>query len=1162
MAEKGFKRKLTSIFSADAVGYSRLMGDDEAATVRTLTSYRNIISTLIKQYNGTIIDSPGDNLLAEFVSVVDAVQCAVAVQKELKARNEELPENRRMQFRIGINLGDVIEEESRIYGDGVNIAARLESLADPGGICVSKTAFDQIETKLPFGYEYLGEQAVKNIVKPVGAYRVLMEPRVTKAVSKAKAPKVSLWGRKAVLASAIVVLVAIIGAIVRNFYWRAQKIEPASREKMALPLPDLPSIAVLPFTNMSEDPKQEFLCDGISENIITALSKVPRLFVIARNSTFAYKGKPVKVKQVSEELGVQYVLEGSVQRSADRIRVTAQLIDALKGHHMWAERYDRDLTDLFALQDEITLKILKAIQVKLTEGETYWFRTQTVGKQDLDCYLKTMEALSHVQRANIEDTNVARRIAEQAIVTCPDQLKPYSLMAAIHMMDYWFGTNKSPQESIRKAIELAQKSLAVDDTRAEVHALLSQLYCLAKEWDKAIAEGEKGVALNPSGAEGKYWYAATLTFAGRPDEAIILFEKAIRLNPFGPSRYFLSYGHALRYTGRFDDAVSAYKKALQREPNNFFSHLNLAATYSMLGREKEAQAEAADVLRLNPRFTLDYLARVSGYKDRAETDRVINALRKIGMPGKPALPLPEEPSIAVLSFTNMSDDPKQEYFSDGIAEDIITDLSKISGLIVVARNSSFSYKGKSVNVQRIGQDLRVRYLLEGSVRKAGDQVRINAQLIDASNGQHLWAERYDGKLDDVFALQDKITRKIISALALRLTASEQKALTDKGTDNLQAYDEFLKGWQGYRVLTKAGFAEAKIHLEKAVELDPEFARAYAALAVLYWKAIQYATPELRQGLGLNNRAEKNAVRAKPQLLLKKAMKKPTALAHGLMSQFYLLRYQRDEALAEIERAVAMDPNDPELYAWMSNILWFMGKNSEAIESAKMGQRLDPNNPGTYLIQLGKAYIPDGNLEESLQVLERAIRLNPELSGSVALSQAMIYGIQGRNEEAHTAYEIFLKSRQSPVRNLNDILLYFPFAELKKLDRIAAALIKAGVPGNPTVYYRILKENRIKGQELKSLFFGRKITGTAMSTGKQFLWEWAKSGEFKLDLGAFQDMGKSWVEGDVFFIQFEKQFSGLPYGTTVFKNPDGSRESKNQYFMVSDIGSITPFAFTE
>ena len=404
---------------------------------------------------------------------------------------------------------------------------------------------------------------------------------------------------------------------------------------MALPLPDLPSIAVLPFVNMSEDTKQEFLCDGITENIITALSKVPRLFVIARNSTFTYKGKPVKVKQVSEELGVQYVLEGSVQRSADRIRITAQLIDALKGHHLWAERYDRDLTDLFALQDEITMKILTAIQVKLTEGQTFRAIPYAGDKQDLNCILKTMEAKGHAQRANIEDTNVARRIAAEAIDMCPEPQKPYSLWRVSTCWITGSARVSLLEESIKKAIELAQKSLAVDDTRAEVHALLGQLYCLRKEWDKAIAEGERGVALNPSGADVKYWYAATLTFAGRAEEAILLFEKTIRLNPFGPSRYFLGYGHALRVTGRFEEAVSAYRKAIQREPNNFFAHINLAGTYSMMGLEKEARAEAEEVLRLNPKFSLDFLAKVSGYKDRTETEKIITALRKAGLPDKP-----------------------------------------------------------------------------------------------------------------------------------------------------------------------------------------------------------------------------------------------------------------------------------------------------------------------------------------------------------------------------------------------------------------------------------------------------------------------------------------------------------------------------------------------
>jgi TolB-like protein/class 3 adenylate cyclase len=368
MAEKGFKRKLTAILSSDVVEYSRLMGEDEEATVRTLTAYREVLTTLIQQHDGKVLDSPGDNLLAEFVSVVDAVQCAVAVQKEIKARNDELPENRRMQFRIGINLGDVIQEKERIYGDGVNIAARLEGLAEPGGICISKTAFDHIESKLPYGYEFLGDQTVKNIARPVGAYRVTMDPRVSGVVKREMLKRWTAGWHGVTLAGAIVVVIAITGVMVWNSYFRPS-FEPASIDKMAFPLPDKPSIAVLPFDNMSGDPEQEYLGDGLTEEIISALSKLPKLFVIARHSTFTYKDKPVTLQQVSEELGVRYVLEGSVRKDKDRVRITAQLADATTGRHLWSERYDRDLKDIFALQDEITMKIINALQVELTEGE-------------------------------------------------------------------------------------------------------------------------------------------------------------------------------------------------------------------------------------------------------------------------------------------------------------------------------------------------------------------------------------------------------------------------------------------------------------------------------------------------------------------------------------------------------------------------------------------------------------------------------------------------------------------------------------------------------------------------------------------------------------------------------------------------------------------------
>jgi len=369
MTSDTFQRKLTAILSADVVGYSRLMGEDEAATVKTLETYKGVMFSLIKQHRGRVVDSPGDNLLAEFGSVVDAVQCAVSIQKELHTRNADLPENRRMEFRIGINLGDVIEEEDRIYGDGVNVAARLEALCDPGGICVSKTAFDQIESKLPLGYEYMGEQAVKNIPKPIGAYRVLMEPRVTAAKGVEEKKAVPFWRRKTVLSVGIILILVIIAVLYWKLYHLGPSIEPASVERMAHPLPDKPSIAVLPFDNLSGDPEQDYIGDGLAENIISALSISSNMFVMARNATFTYKGTPVKPQQVAEDLGVQYVLEGSIKRSGDQLRVTAQLIDALSGHHIWSDVYDRAIKNIFELEDEITKKIVVSIGVELGGGE-------------------------------------------------------------------------------------------------------------------------------------------------------------------------------------------------------------------------------------------------------------------------------------------------------------------------------------------------------------------------------------------------------------------------------------------------------------------------------------------------------------------------------------------------------------------------------------------------------------------------------------------------------------------------------------------------------------------------------------------------------------------------------------------------------------------------
>ena len=678
MATQEVKRKLTAILSADVKGYSRLMGEDEKATVRTLNAYKEVMTGLIQHHHGRVVDAPGDNVLAEFSSVVDAVECSVEIQKELKTRNAELPENRRMEFRIGVNLGDVIEDGEQILGDGVNIAARLESLSEAGGICISGTAFDHVKNKLTLGYKYLGEQTVKNILEPVRVYRVLMEPEVAGKVIGEKRAKTKQW-QMATMGLVIGVIVVVAVIVIWKFYIPStpkpevtpkekivvsqperaptgvppsaevapkEKVAPPSSEKvsktiitsplvdkadpkkMALPLPDKPSIAVLPFTNMSGEKEQEYFSDGITENIITGLSKIPRLFVIARNSTFIYKGKGVKVQQVAEDLGVRYVLEGSVQRSGNRVRITAQLIDALTGNHLWAERYDRDLKDIFAVQDEITMKILISMRVKLTEGEQ---ALRVRPPRNLEAFLKILQAQEYIQRFNIEGNIMGKQLAEEAIALDPEFASGYGTLGMGYMMDVWLGLSKSPKESLDKAVELGQKAISLDPKDPRHYALIGYLYTMKRDYDKAIAEGEKAVALDPGGADAHAWLGMSLSYADRPKDAIPVFEKAIRLNPYGPTSYFLNLGTSYRMMGQYQEAITQYKKALRIAPNNIIAHLALAATYSLLGQDKEAHAEAEEVLKINPKFSLESYAKTLPFKNQAQADRLVEALRKAGL---------------------------------------------------------------------------------------------------------------------------------------------------------------------------------------------------------------------------------------------------------------------------------------------------------------------------------------------------------------------------------------------------------------------------------------------------------------------------------------------------------------------------------------------------
>jgi adenylate cyclase len=621
MATEDFKRKLTAILSADVKGYSRLMGEDDQATVRTIKVYREVITEIVQKHRGRVVDSPGDNILAEFASVIDAVTSAVEIQDELRIRNAELPEDRKMEFRVGVNLGDVIHEEERIYGDGVNVAARVESLADPGGICVSGTVFDQIESKLPLGYEYLGEQSVKNISKPVRIYKALMDPEAVGKVIGEKRAEPSRGLRAAF--AAVIVLLLIVGGL---FIYRTAfpPVQVASVEKMAYPLPDRPSIAVLPFDNLSEDAEQEYFSDGLTEEIISTLSKVPKLFVIARNSTFTYKGKPVKVQQVSEELGVHYVLEGSVRKSGDKIRITAQLIDALNGRHLWAEKYDRKIDDIFAVQDEITKEIITAMQIKLTEGEQA--QAAAKGTNNLDAYLKFLQSMENMRHYNRESNALAKQLAEEAVALDPKYPMAYRALAATHMMDVWLHTSKSPKQSIAKCMELYQKAIELDATYAEAYSALGFLYSWIGKHDMAVPTAEQAVALNPNSADAHMLLGHTLRFAGRHEEAIPEYKIAIRLNPIPPNPYLFGIAKSYAYTGQYNEAITWGKKAVRQAPNSFLAHIILTEIYSLAGLDEEARVQAAEVLRVNPKFSLE---RFRG--KAVDHEKTVDALRKAGL---------------------------------------------------------------------------------------------------------------------------------------------------------------------------------------------------------------------------------------------------------------------------------------------------------------------------------------------------------------------------------------------------------------------------------------------------------------------------------------------------------------------------------------------------
>ncbi len=640
MTTQEVKRKLAAILSADVKGYSRLMGEDEKGTVHTLNAYKEVMIGLIQHHHGRVVDAPGDNLLAEFGSVVDAVECAVEIQKELKTRNAELPENRRMEFRIGVNLGDVIEEGERIYGDGVNIAARLESLSDAGGVCISGTGFDQVKNKVSVGYQYLGKQTVKNTPDPVRAYKVLMGPEAVGKVIGEKEPKEIRWGWKSVAAVAVMVLVGV--GLIRNFYLRGPQNERARRDKMALPLPNKPSIAVLPFVNIGGDPEQAYFADGTTEDLITDLSKVAGLFVIARNSTFVYKGKTTDIREVAKTLGVRYVLEGSVRRSGAAVRVNAQLIDATTGGHVWADRYDGDLKNIFDFQDKVTRNVVTALAVELTKDDRERVARRGTGNtQAYDVFLKGWQ---HYLRQTPEDFRAAIVQFKKAAELDPKYGRAYAALAATYWEAYtrYWGTMALGLSREREVQLQAEQFLtkAMHDPTPLAHQVASAMLLHAQQHDEAIAEAKRAIASDPNDADGYVTLASALSFTGRSSEALEQVERAMRLNPHYPPYYLYQLGLAQFAINRLNEAATSLERAIALNRDDYWSQRLLLATYGLLGRRQDA-SKLLKMLKEKDRrgifahldpLTIKAMAFWHPFAGAADAARFAEGLRKAGVP--------------------------------------------------------------------------------------------------------------------------------------------------------------------------------------------------------------------------------------------------------------------------------------------------------------------------------------------------------------------------------------------------------------------------------------------------------------------------------------------------------------------------------------------------
>ena len=631
--EQKVTRKLRAILSADVKGYSLLMSDDEAYTVETLKAYRAVMSELIGQHTGRVVDDPGDNILAEFASAVNAVQCAVEIQKVLKEKNKNLPTDKRLEFRIGVNIGDVIQDQNRLYGEGVNIAARIEGLADPGGVCISRNAYGHVKNKLTLGYEYIGEHNVKNIKDPVRVYKLLVADKdAGKLIGVKPKPLAKNWVWAAIVVVSVVIFSAVI-LIYQNV--TKPKLEPARVENTSLPFPEKPSIAVLPYHNLSDDHNLEYFSDGMTDDLITDLSKISDLFVAGRDSTFTYKGKPIKIRQVAKELGVRYVLEGSVRKVENMIRINTQLTDATTGNHLWSERHDEEIADISSLQEKITSKFAEALAVKLLIDEKGTIpRRET---DNLEAYLTFLKGRQYYRRFTPDGLVQAIPLLEKAVKLDPNYWRAYSVLAKIYSLFFrnlawreYLGLDYKDNNHLYTLI-YKYLGLAMKDPLPLAHYVGTEMNLFAGHFETAITEAKRAVRLDSNDSVSHCAMGLAFVYTGKHWEAAESYKMAIRLDPFLKDRFGSGLARAYFHMYEYEKAAALCERAFKDNPKDYMPLYLLTASYGHLGREQEAKSTLTKLRELTPYAYLNWIGYQMKYKNFSDSNLYVDGLRKAGM---------------------------------------------------------------------------------------------------------------------------------------------------------------------------------------------------------------------------------------------------------------------------------------------------------------------------------------------------------------------------------------------------------------------------------------------------------------------------------------------------------------------------------------------------